>query len=982
MNSNVVQQIILPLRICTKCGSIYVTLTKSSNWNECLIVHCTACENQWYICTTHSKKFSSSDYKRMNKHFSVCHECVDNKIQETTADNNYTSNIDFSEYEEYNNNKCKKRDIEETEKCSTDSNEQILKRLKSENQSTNDNFFNNDMENDKAGIHGLVLSSFQRSNNISSTISHDEAMFHIELTRSLITLPENSQESLISLLHKSTTIDFCKTRLPRSMNDVKWFYTSNKTSIYQNIPSPRININSNHAYVSIQSVIHHALALGIDIPLIKSSQYLSTKFDNSHLLTTTKAKEIMKDSFEKNYPMIDPYIIFLVIWSDDFEVNHTRKNRSSTWLKTISIVPPKNLENINLYTYAICLGSKKDDHFYVNKIFNEELIQLQTPKEFYVCKLKKYLPIVIRVMAMSADRPERSTLNNMSSHSSHSAKRWMYSSLTDPHNMASCTQCYLKRIQKLFLGFDTNDISHCRKCCDFDFASTLPLNRFRCPNNYPRYASQIKDNINVKPPKGRDEFSVNGSQDMLPLKLDYSLLGNGLKYALYQYSVGSWKKKETLSYLKLMCIKESTVLQYINKIDIIKQQGKDFTNMINDMDMPPMWNGLLSLDQFIETPMHLLFEGLVKSSIEILILYMKFHKKWTKFSKLCNELLEDIETLHLSYCMTDGLTNVDDMKTGGWLAETYLAFSRIMIVIIGHIDEYIHHDELGLNELQLMFESLFALISRLMSDTNINTDEIGEYIKLFLGICHFYEDEIGFEINSKGDKTNPFWYNKSNYVSLLNLPDQIKTYGPVRLHWEGVKEKFIQNVKPTLKNKRTSVSYLVTKLEKIFKTNNFNLILNRYDNKPSSKSYHKYKDLKLYKSALEIESSILNWESISALIMKDQPGKIFVAVKTQDKLKLHKMIMDKTNSFMKANMWYQTLKLKMKPTYIFREYVDLLEEVNEYLLLIPFFTKQTDDDNGYTAVSKNWKVVDNTGNLIFYNPPLNKLQHLYQKKNR
>ena len=63
---------------------------------------------------------------------------------------------------------------------------------------------------------------------------------------------------------------------------------------------------------------------------------------------------------------------------------------------------------------------------------------------------KKYLPITTRVTAMSADRPQRSNLNNMPSHSSHSAKRWMYSTLTDPHKMASCAQCSQRRIPKLF----------------------------------------------------------------------------------------------------------------------------------------------------------------------------------------------------------------------------------------------------------------------------------------------------------------------------------------------------------------------------------------------------------------------------------------------------------------------------------------------------------------------------------------------------
>ena len=42
--------------------------------------------------------------------------------------------------------------------------------------------------------------------------------------------------------------------------------------------------------------------------------------------------------------------------------------------------------------------------------------------------------------------------------------------------------------------------------------------------------------------------------------------------------------------------------------------------------MLPMWTTILTLDQFIETPMHNLFEDLVKSTIEILMLYLKYHK--------------------------------------------------------------------------------------------------------------------------------------------------------------------------------------------------------------------------------------------------------------------------------------------------------------------------------------------------------------------
>ena len=133
---------------------------------------------------------------------------------------------------------------------------------------------------------------------------------------------------------------------------------------------------------------------------------------------------------------------------------------------------------------------------------------------------------------------------------------------------------------------------------------------------------------------------------------------------------------------------------------------------------------------------------------------------------MCNEILEDIETLHLSYCMADGLTNSDDMKTGGWLAETYLAFSRIMIVFIGHISEYIHHDELGILELQLMFQSLYALLSRLMSDDINIQSNIDDYIKIFLSICHFYEEDIDeFLVFHARPRTQKFYRGFQKYDS-------------------------------------------------------------------------------------------------------------------------------------------------------------------------------------------------------------------------
>ena len=51
-----------------------------------------------------------------------------------------------------------------------------------------------------------------------------------------------------------------------------------------------------------------------------------------------KTKDILMQTYKKYHNYVDPYVLFLVIWSDDFEVNQTRKNKSSTWTKTVTFV--------------------------------------------------------------------------------------------------------------------------------------------------------------------------------------------------------------------------------------------------------------------------------------------------------------------------------------------------------------------------------------------------------------------------------------------------------------------------------------------------------------------------------------------------------------------------------------------------------------------------------------------------------------------
>ena len=59
---------------------------------------------------------------------------------------------------------------------------------------------------------------------------------------------------------------------------------------------------------------------------------------------------------------------------------------------------------------------------------------------------------------------------------------------------------------------------------------------------------------------------------------------------------------------------------------------------------------------------------------------------------------------------------------------------------------------------------------------------------------------VNLYLRDKGEK--PIWITKSNYLSLLNLPDQMKEFGPLRLYWEGgwKGEGIIQELKSIIRD--------------------------------------------------------------------------------------------------------------------------------------------------------------------------------------
>ena len=71
---------------------------------------------------------------------------------------------------------------------------------------------------------------------------------------------------------------------------------------------------------------------------------------------------------------------------------------------------------------------------------------------------KSYLSIVVKVLAISADRPERATINYMLAYNGKTSRRWKYSALVNIKKLPSCLNCLRQRIYQVYSSHPTNSV--------------------------------------------------------------------------------------------------------------------------------------------------------------------------------------------------------------------------------------------------------------------------------------------------------------------------------------------------------------------------------------------------------------------------------------------------------------------------------------------------------------------------------------------
>ena len=805
---------VCPVRLtkCSKCQTEGNQTGDIQLYDWSMTLKCLKCGSQWTICTqcNRSKKqlIFNCDVQRHNNYHTKKYSKQQNIIPlPTYVDNNNLHDISEG-YEIFNNIQPK---IPQT----TTELEDKMRSISKDDEVVGD---------DESGltINALLLKALNQQHvNDSEELSPSDISLHTTYCNLAYSLTIGQRSLLANLVqqiinHKHQPSKYAPTTIPTTVKDIRSTYIDR---MIPNLPKPEIKFDEHHAFVSVIDVLKLVFSFGYRCQPILVHNYRVEPVERSD--QCKKAQDFLETILSANDHSLEEFPIIVTDWHDDFEPNsQAKQNRGSVWVYTITFVSPPDIKNKVKYSYPLAIGPKGVNHDHVIHAIRTDLKNLQeNSTQIYHSGLKSMIPVRVFHLLSIADSPERRSKNYISLGNGEYSGRWGYAANVNSisNNLPYCNICLKNALENV-------GIKRCSKCLQWNFQSqNKNLSEFRSP---------LEDN----------DISLKSLIITKPKLMTFEYLRSFVSKVTFNLMNASISSKNAMLLLKGAGFSTELmerVKKYAKRIELEAKDVHENDPVIQEC-IPSQWkykDGPIN-EAYIDPIMHLVFYGVASSCIEEITNYLKLRKKHASFKRLLVRITDSIISLKLEWCK---LLPYGEGTFGGWVAENWVGYIRICKWVYSHIDNYEapskpmkrwtmkensawlkahgldsngHATELRnrvnrhaskLNEapggdIKNVFNVLIAMmkmISLIMAEEVTETliNECDNAIKVFLSMVDIFDAAM-----HNNERKTKIWVRKSNFISLLNLPEQMRMYGPLRRYWEGGYrgEAMIQELKPLI----------------------------------------------------------------------------------------------------------------------------------------------------------------------------------------
>lgn len=656
----------------------------------------------------------------------------------------------------------------------------------------------------------------------------------------------NLEMTKVISLQRDTTIT--------KRSDLRRLVLDGKHSFMSNLPYPRPEaIDKDSAYVSIKEHIAHLLHWPQPIDFETIIQFNDENISQLYQCPYAQAK-LDKD--------VD-YHFIMRIWSDGFQGNSsTKKERFSPWIFTGTLAVRQTSKDSLPFVYAgtfpIALSMEPTKKHEIEKRFYSEMSELDQPGgiPFYHGKLNKFVKVRVSLIVVGCDQPERRKICGlMGVNSVYGPAFGIIGNINHfKDKIPSCDECFAK------LKLNRKVEKECPNCLNWELTRTnTDLNSYPAPDGYPEEMPKTQNCQKVT----FDLLSrvANTAHDSI---VSYKWTDKEALAFLRAHAINTNLAQHGIVANAVRCRSKQTaeIMKEKHPHEYEQQQKFEKANPSGYQKHPHpcIWSSGLRMEQVICVIMHLLFLGIVKTLMEEVVQWLAGVDKNAPFIRAAAGVLEEITDLKLSWCKVLPYQK----GTGGhFVSENYVGLAKLMAWFYSMLDKvapekkrskneneenfpeydrgnkkcwnldqckaWLRHrgiviPETGgadnvyfkvlelqtrqegppspiseprtLRKLMLTIQSCYAMISRIMTK-EVNKEIIDDcdlHVRIFLS---YYSK---FDRAMRAGEKKPEWIQKPNFLSLLRIVDSMRSFGPMRLAYEGdfSGEKFIHCVKKSL----------------------------------------------------------------------------------------------------------------------------------------------------------------------------------------
>jgi hypothetical protein len=488
------------------------------------------------------------------------------------------------------------------------------------------------------------------------------------------------------------------------------------------------------------------------------------------------------------------------------------------------------------FTYPIALGPAEAIHEEVEKRLATELRELSDPSDdrnvmyskIHQCDIRVHVVLSCSLM----DQPERRGANYMLAGNSLNGARWGYTvNLKEiKDRLVPCKRCEKKLFQK---DISWNH-SKCSQCSQWEMIRSDDFLAWKAPKGFPQ-CDECREGV-LFPKKLRYSHLMYAAEKAHKMIVAGTWSKTQAELFLSYYCIHNQAAAEIVSRAQNVRAFDtlSARKDLIDDYQSMVARKEKFPDEFRRWEFPTMWLRGAEIESMIDVPMHLVFLGAVKGIVQFIHLWLKKHGRYANFMRLAEQRLNTFVKFNLTWFR---ILPYKGKKLGGWVSENFVSFTRIckwFYLLLNELppDEP-YQDPEGLqqnwkadenrawlkargldteglaadlrqrvqgymkkgdacppvlppppgtpDDLHSLVGAMYDMVKSIMV-FDVDDDAIlmaDMHIKIFLSRLASCDQMIN------ADAEKPYWVSSYTYPCLLNLPDHMRRFGPLKNVWEG-----------------------------------------------------------------------------------------------------------------------------------------------------------------------------------------------------